>query len=107
MPQAALDELAFHIAEYGLHVDGFIFTDQEGDPIRRNALGHLWRRAAIKVGIVGFTRHDLRHYAASVLIDQGASIKAVQRHLGHASAGTTLETYAHLVRFGGRHTPRP
>ena len=39
---------------------------------------------------------DLRHYAASVLIDQGASVKAVQRHLGHASATTTLDTYAHL-----------
>jgi integrase len=36
------------------------------------------------------------HYAASVLIDQGASVKAVQRHLGHSSAMTTLDTYAHL-----------
>ena len=36
------------------------------------------------------------HYAASVLIDQGASVKAVRRHLGHASATTTLDTYAHL-----------
>jgi integrase len=44
----------------------------------------------------GFTPHDLRHYAASVLIDQGASVKAVQRHLGHSSATTTLDTYAHL-----------
>jgi integrase len=31
-----------------------------------------------------------------VLIDQGASVKAVQRHLGHSSATTTLDTYAHL-----------
>ena len=30
------------------------------------------------------------------MIDQGASVKAVQRHLGHASATTTLDTYAHL-----------
>jgi integrase len=28
--------------------------------------------------------------------DQGASAKAVQRHLGHSSATTTLDTYAHL-----------
>ena len=40
--------------------------------------------------------YDLRHYAASVLIASGLSVKAVQRHLGHASAVTTLDTYAHL-----------
>ena len=30
------------------------------------------------------------------MIDQGASVKAVQRHLGHASATTTLDVYSHL-----------
>ena len=30
------------------------------------------------------------------MIGQGANVKAVQRHLGHASAKTTLDTYAHL-----------
>jgi integrase len=97
VPQVVLDALALHIAEYGLHADGFIFpTDGKGDPIRRSALGHLWRRAAVKVEVEGFTPHDPRHYAASVLIDQGASVKVVQRHLGHGSATTTLDTYAHL-----------
>lgn len=91
-----LDELARHIERFGVGPDGLIFTDAKGDPIRRNALGHVWRRAADKVGVSGFTPHDLRHYAASVMIDQGASVKAVQRHLGHASATTTLDTYAHL-----------
>ena len=30
------------------------------------------------------------------MIAQGTNVKAVQRHLGHASAKTTLDTYAHL-----------
>ena len=30
------------------------------------------------------------------MIDQGSSVKAVQRHLGHTSAKVTLDTYAHL-----------
>ena len=84
------------LERYGPNADGLVFTDAKGEPIRRNALGHLWRRAAVKAGVEGFTPHDLRHYAASVLIDQGASVKAVQRHLGHSSATTTLDTYAHL-----------
>jgi integrase len=96
VPQVVLDELARHAERFGLGPDGLIFVDAKGDPIRRNALGHLWRRAADKAGVSGFTPHDLRHYAASVMIEQGASVKAVQRHLGHASATTTLDTYAHL-----------
>lgn len=40
--------------------------------------------------------HDLRHTAASLMISSGASIKAVQRQLGHKSAAMTLDTYGHL-----------
>lgn len=40
--------------------------------------------------------HDLRHTAASLLIRQGASIKAVQAQLGHKSATVTLDRYGHL-----------
>jgi hypothetical protein len=34
--------------------------------------------------------------AASLMIRQGASIKAVQKQLGHATASITLDTYGHL-----------
>jgi integrase len=40
--------------------------------------------------------YDLRHTAASLMIRQGASVKAVQRQLGHAMASITLDTYGHL-----------
>jgi integrase len=40
--------------------------------------------------------HDLRHTCASLLIAQGASVKAVQARLGHASATVTLDRYGHL-----------
>ena len=39
---------------------------------------------------------DLRHTAASLMIRQGASVKAVPRQLGHATASITLDTYGHL-----------
>lgn len=38
--------------------------------------------------------HDLRHTAASLAIQAGASVKTLQRMLGHASARLTLDTYA-------------
>jgi hypothetical protein len=40
--------------------------------------------------------YDLRHSCASLLIREGASVKAVQKQLGHATASITLDTYGHL-----------
>lgn len=42
-----------------------------------------------------FRFQDLRHYYASMLLEQGESVKTVQRRLRHASAMTTLDTYTH------------
>lgn len=42
------------------------------------------------------TPHDLRHTAASLAINAGANVKAVQRMPGHAKASMTLDVYADL-----------
>jgi integrase len=44
----------------------------------------------------GLVVHDLRDTAASLMIASGASIKAIQRALGHSSAKMTLDTYGGL-----------
>ncbi|HEX3784617.1 MAG TPA: tyrosine-type recombinase/integrase [Pseudonocardiaceae bacterium] len=41
--------------------------------------------------------HDLRHFFASALLDQGESIKAVAEWLGHTDSAFTLATYTHLM----------
>ncbi|WP_344204500.1 tyrosine-type recombinase/integrase [Aeromicrobium alkaliterrae] len=38
----------------------------------------------------------MRHTAASLAVASGATVKAVQRMLGHKSAAMTLDTYADL-----------
>jgi integrase len=95
-PQVALDALAAHLAAYEPGDNGLVFTDDRGQPIRRPHAGHVWRKAARHAEVEGRSFHDLRHLCASVLIARGASVKAVQRFLGHASAKVTLDTYAHL-----------
>ena len=52
---------------------------------------------AVQAGLPHRLRfHNLRHTCASLLIAQGASVKAVQAQLGHASATVTLDRYGHL-----------
>ncbi|GAA3508329.1 site-specific recombinase XerD [Streptosporangium album] len=53
-----------------------------------------------KVGISATRQngfHRLRHHFASVLLEDGVSIKAVAEFLGHADPGFTLRTYTHLM----------
>jgi len=55
------------------------------------------RDVRVAVGLqAGFRFHELRHFYASLLIASGANVKLVQARLRHASATTTVNTYAHL-----------
>jgi len=38
----------------------------------------------------------LRHTCSSLLIAQGAHLKAIQNHLGHSSITVTMDRYGHL-----------
>lgn len=45
----------------------------------------------------GVRLHDLRHFAATILLSSGKDVKTVSGRLGHANAATTLGVYAHFV----------
>jgi integrase len=97
MPTVVTEALAAHVAAFGTGAEGLVFTNARGGPIRRNAFGEVWHRAAGPAGLrSGATFHDLRHFYASLLIAHGCSVKSVQRRLGHQSAMETLDTYSHL-----------
>jgi integrase len=77
--------------------DELIFTSPDGHPLRSpNFLRRVWRPAVAECDLGDLVPHDLRHTAASLAISSGASVKAVQRMLGHASAQITLDRYSHL-----------
>ena len=42
--------------------------------------------------------HSLRHFVASYLLSQGASLPAVSERLGHANPSITLGIYSHVMR---------
>lgn len=55
-----------------------------------------WQRALEDAGVEYLRIHDLRHTAASLAVQSGAHVKAVQRMLGHSSAAVTLDVYSGL-----------
>jgi len=77
--------------------DELIFTSPDGHKLRSpNFLRRVWRPAVADCDLGDLVPHDLRHTAASLSISAGASAKAVQRMLGHASAQIALDRYTHL-----------
>ena len=74
-----------------IHSDKRLFPDCEPRPITQ-----AFRRACKKAGKVGFHFHDLRHFCASHLINNGMPIFKVSKFLGHRSVKTT-EIYTHIT----------
>ncbi len=96
LPAFLADRVAVHLGE--IAEDGLVFRSPTGGYLRgSNWRGRVWRPAVVNAGLdEGLRIHDLRHTAASLMISSGASIKAVQRQLGHATASMTLDLYGHL-----------
>lgn len=69
--------------------------DEGGKPWHDILADYRWRSTRTDAGLT-FKLHELRHYFASGLIAAGCDVVTVQRAMGHASATTTLSTYAHL-----------
>jgi integrase len=73
-----------------------VFASRNGTPLsHRNVQRRGFDPAAAAAGLTGATFHQLRHAAASKLIDAGLSPVAVAAVLGHRDARITLSTYAH------------
>ena len=88
----------FVVDRLGPSGDGLVFAAPKGGPLRSsNFRRDVWAPACEASQMPeGLLVHDLRDTAASLAISAGASIKAVQRMLGHASAAMTLDTYGSL-----------
>lgn len=74
-----------------------VFTLDGGEPLPNWwVTGEFQRRAAeAKLPRVRF--HDMRHMAASHLIESGADLALVREILGHSTITTTVDIYGHLT----------
>lgn len=78
--------------------DALVFTAPDGGFLPRAKKQVGWFRIALEdAGLdAAMTPHDMRHTAASLAVQAGAHVKAIQRMLGHASAAMSLDVYADL-----------
>src|SRR4029453_11428924 len=95
IPRSLIDALVAQAASK--QPQDLLFSSPNGEPIRlANWRQRVWDPAVAAAGLTGLTPHDLRHTAASLAIASGASVKHVQRMLGHKDAAMTLNVYAAL-----------
>lgn len=76
--------------------DDLVYPTAEGLQFRKDNYRRAFLIAAEKCGLGGMRPHDLRHTAVSLAVASGASVKLIQRMVGHASAAMTLDVYAGL-----------
>jgi integrase len=76
-----------------------LFTDEQGDRLKRAAVGDFFRKACARAGIVGFRFHDLRHEYGSRLGDADVNLKKIARLMGHSNTKQT-ERYVHPTDDG-------
>jgi integrase len=81
--------------QYVIHV-GF------GKAIYHSSPAHWWKKFIDRHGLKFVRLHDLRHSAATILIQNDVSMKAIQERLGHSKHQTTADLYAHVAQSVSR-----
>lgn len=68
------------------------------DHRKPNLYYNRFRKITNTLNLTGITIHSLRHYNCSYLLNGGASLDSVSRHLGHSSVRITGDIYAHEIQ---------
>lgn len=77
-------------------ISDYVCTWADGKVITPNYLTKTFHSIISKSNLPQIRLHDLRHSVASNLLNKGFSVVQVQEWLGHGSAATTLNFYAHV-----------
>jgi integrase len=78
--------------EYGL-----IFTTSNGTPIHQRNLMRDFNALIKQTGLPPIRFLDLRHTAASLILNPDIPVIVVSRRLGYARTSITLDVYGHLL----------
>lgn len=74
-----------------------VFKTEVGKPMQDGQVSWRFHRALKQAGLPRIRIHDLRHTAATQLLERGVHPKVVQEMLGHSTITLTLDTYSHVI----------
>jgi integrase len=99
LPHIALEALKRHCEANGNPSEGWLFPSKNGNPTAPESFWCWgWKRMLREAGLPeSLTYHQLRHGAASLLMNQNVPVLVVSRYLGHANPGITMKVYAYLI----------
>ena len=75
---------------------GYVFTRPDGSPIEGATLTRHFNALLRRATLRRIRFHDLRHSAATLLLEQGVELVVIKELLGHAHIGVTASVYAHV-----------
>ena len=74
-----------------------MFPSTIGTPADHRNLYSDFKKTLKRAELPDMRFHDLRHTAATLMLEQGVHPKVVQERLGHADITLTLNTYSHVM----------
>lgn len=73
-----------------------IFPSSIGTPLDQRGVLREYDAVLEKAGLPKIRFHDLRHTAASIMLNRGVPVIVVSKMLGHSKPSVTLDIYGHL-----------
>ena len=74
-----------------------VFSNSWGGPLDGGWMTTRYKGILEDAGLPVIRFHDLRHTAATLLLEEGTHPKVVSDMLGHATISLTLDTYSHVI----------
>ena len=76
--------------------DDLVFTTTAGTPLEPRNVNRVFEALLDRAGLRRIRLHDLRHSAASFLLEEGVDLKIIQVTLRHSRLSTTADLYTHV-----------
>ncbi|MCB2202896.1 site-specific integrase [bacterium] len=66
-------------------------------PLDKSNVNKIYKKCLKEAGLSNIRFHDLRHTAATLMLQEGINPKVVQERLGHSDISLTLNTYNRVL----------
>lgn len=108
IPQSLANELIAHrrmqnndklmLTDSHYHELDLIFCRRDGNFLPKSTLFNAFARILKKANLPPLSIHSLRHTHAVLMLESGASMKYIQKRLGHGSISITSDVYTHVSK---------